>query len=77
MKATDLAKYLKCDLFVIGGAKTYATFTDWIDAWIVTKVPIDVADADVFMPSDFLDGLILLVETREIGESLKVETFRR
>ena len=75
-EAADLAKYLKCDLFVIGGAKTYATFAGLIDAWIVTRVPIEVADADVFMPSDFLEGFDV-VETRDIGEGLKVETFRR
>jgi dihydrofolate reductase len=75
-EAADLAKYLKCDLFVIGGAKTYTTFSDLIEAWIVTRIPIDVSDADVFMPSDFLDGFSV-VEGREIGDGLKVETFRR
>ncbi|HJS51476.1 MAG TPA: dihydrofolate reductase, partial [Pyrinomonadaceae bacterium] len=75
-EAADLAKYLKCDLFVIGGAKTFATFTDLIDAWIVTRIPVDIEDADVFMPRDFLIGFEA-VETREIGEGLLVETFRR
>jgi dihydrofolate reductase len=75
-EALDLARYLSCDLFVIGGAKTYEEFADQIDAWIVTRVPIDVEDADVFMPDDFLDGFDS-VEIREIGEGLTVETFRR
>jgi dihydrofolate reductase len=75
-EALDLAKYLICDLFVIGGAKTYEEFADHIDAWIVTRIPIDVEDADVFMPRDFLDGFDS-VEAREIGEGLTVETFRR
>ena len=75
-EAADLAKYLKCDLFVIGGSKTYTTFSGLIDAWIVTRIPIDVDDADVFMQSDFLNGFSV-VETREIGDGLKVETFRR
>jgi len=75
-ESIDVAKYLKCDLFVIGGAKTYAEFAPLIDAWIVTHIPIDVEGADVFMPNDFLDGYSS-VETREIGDGLRVETFRR
>lgn len=75
-EALDVAKYLSCDLFVIGGAKTYAEFANRIDGWIVTHVPLDVADADVFMPRDFLDGFGS-VEKREIGEGLVVESFRR
>jgi hypothetical protein len=47
-----------------------------IDAWIVTRIPIDVESADVFMPYDFLYGYSA-VETRDIGEGLKVETFHR
>lgn len=75
-EAIDLAKYLKCDLFIIGGSKTYAEFADLIDAWIVTQVPDTVEDADVFMPKEFLDGFAS-VETRELGDGLSVETFRR
>jgi|SRR5436190_22511486 len=75
-EALDLAKYLNCDLFVIGGAKTYVEFADKIDAWIVTEVPLTVEDADVFMPSGFLDGFNE-VESREIGDGLVVKTFRR
>lgn len=75
-EAVDLAKYLKCDLFVIGGAKTYAEFADLIDAWIVTRVPLTIDDADAFMPSDFLDGFSS-VEMRELGDGLRVETFHR
>lgn len=75
-EALDVAKYLSCDLFVIGGAKTYAEFAKNIDAWIVTHVPFEVDDADVFMPRDFLDEFDS-VEKREIGEGLVVETFRR
>jgi len=75
-EALDLAKFLKCDLFVIGGSKTYAEFANTINAWIVTRVPITVEDADVFMPADFLEGYEI-VESREVGDSLTVETFRR
>jgi dihydrofolate reductase len=75
-EALDLAKFLKCDLFVIGGSKTYAEFANTINAWIVTRVPVTVDDADVFMPADFLEGYEI-VESREVGDSLTVETFRR
>ena len=76
IEALDVAKFLKCDLFVIGGAKTFAEFGSPIDAWIVTRVPIEVEGADVFMPPDFLDGFSS-VETRELDDGLRVETFRR
>jgi dihydrofolate reductase len=75
-EALDLARFLNCDLFVIGGAKTYVEFARYIDAWIVTHVPVEVEDADVFMPSDFLDRFDS-VEKREIGDGLVVETLRR
>ncbi len=75
-EAVDLAKFLKCDLFVIGGSKTYLEFADAIEAWIVTRVPIAVDDADVFMPNDFLTAFSQ-IESREIGDGLIVETLRR
>lgn len=58
-----LANYLNCDVFIIGGAKTYENFSDAIDKWIVTEIPETVEDADVFMPTDFLNGF---AETSEI-----------
>lgn len=70
-EAIDLAKFLTCDLFVIGGSKTYAEFADYIDSWIVTKVPVAVEDADVFMPKEFLNDF-QLGRQREIGEGLAV-----
>lgn len=75
-EVTALANYLNCDLFVIGGAKTYANFTDVIDKWIVTEIPMDVEYADTFMPQDFLDRYAL-TETKELGEDLTVKVFRR
>ncbi len=71
-----LSEFLKCDLFIIGGAKTYAEFSHVIDKWIVTRVPIEVEGADTFMPVDFLGGFET-AETREIADGLVVETFRR
>ncbi|MEO7674408.1 MAG: dihydrofolate reductase [Pyrinomonadaceae bacterium] len=72
----ELSNYLKGDVFIIGGAKTYAEFADVIDKWVVTQIPNDVSGADTFMPSDFLDGF-KLAETEELVDGLVVETFRR
>lgn len=71
-----LAKFLKCDLFIIGGAKTFESFTGVIEEWIVTRIPFNVEDPDVSMPTDFLNAFSL-VDTKEIGEGLKVEVFHR
>ena len=71
-----LSQFLKGDLYIIGGAQTYKSLADVIDEWLVTRVPLTVEDADVFMHEDFLDGFILR-ETKDLGEGLKVETFRR
>jgi dihydrofolate reductase len=73
---TLLAKYLNCDLFLIGGAKTFENFADVIDQWIVTEVPATVDDANVFMPEDFLDGFELL-QSIEIERGLLVRRFLR
>ncbi|MGB7210348.1 MAG: dihydrofolate reductase [Pyrinomonadaceae bacterium] len=71
-----LSEFLKCDIFIIGGAKTYAEFADVIEKWIVTQVPVDVEEADTYMPADFLDGFSV-VETLELADGLVVEIFRR
>lgn len=75
-QVVELAKYMYCDVFIIGGAKTYAAFADVLEKWIVTNVPIEVADADAFMPSDFLDQFAE-GESKELGEGLVVRTFHR
>ena len=59
-----LSKYLNCDLFIIGGAKTYKNFADFVDEWIVTEIPETVKDADTFMPMDFLDKFELKQKTQ-------------
>lgn len=71
-----LSKYLNCDLFVIGGAKTYQNFADAIDKWIVTEVPDAVEDADVFMPRNFLNGFDLK-ETSELENDLRVKFYSK
>ena len=69
-----LSKYLNCDLFIIGGAKTYKHFADAIEKWIVTKVPLNIEDADTFMPQNFLDEFELR-ETKELENGLAVNIF--
>lgn len=71
-----LSKYLSCDLFIIGGAKTYENFADAIEKWIVTEIPLEVEDADTFMPRDFLDGFEI-EETKELEGELTTKTYRR
>ncbi len=71
-----LTDYLKCDLFLIGGAKTYAEFSALIEKWIVTEIPETVEDANAFMPPDFLSGF-QLKETRKLENNLRVKIFER
>jgi dihydrofolate reductase len=72
----ELAKDLDVELFIIGGSKTYESFAGDIEKWYVTEVPITVADADTFMPSDFLDGFEQADELDLEGE-LRVKVFCR
>jgi dihydrofolate reductase len=70
----SLSKYLKGDLYIIGGAETYKNFADVIEKWIVTEIPVSVEDADAFMPKDFLDNFELQ-ETKELENNLQVKIF--
>jgi dihydrofolate reductase len=72
----SLVGYLKCDTFIIGGAKTYANFADVIEKWIVTEIPETIEDADVFMPRGFLKGFGLESEM-ELDREVKVKRFSR
>ena len=67
---------LNRDIYVIGGAKTFQTFVDIMERWIVTEVPLTVDDADTFMPENFLNEFNLL-ETKEIEDGLKVKFLQR
>ena len=71
-----LAKTLARDLFVIGGAQIYQAFLPHIDRWVVTEVPLSVAGADTFMPSNFLEGFELY-EVRQLDEELRVKFYER
>ena len=71
-----LAEYLKGDLFIIGGARTYAEFADVIEKWLVTEVPVEVADADAFMPEDFLDDF-KQIDAMKLEGDLTVKAYQR
>jgi dihydrofolate reductase len=72
----SLKKYLACDLYVIGGRQIYESFLGEIDRWLVTEVPLNVSDADTFMPKNFLDGFTLRSST-PLEEGLSVSTYER
>jgi len=71
-----LANSLTRDLYVMGGAHVYEAFLPHIDRWVVTEVPMSVADADTFMPANFLDGFELY-ELRQLAEGLRVKFYER
>lgn len=68
----DVAQEIDTDLFIIGGSRTYETFANEIEKWYVTEIPINVQDADTFMPRDFLDGYEIIDEL-DIGDGLSVK----
>jgi dihydrofolate reductase len=72
----ELSHLLVKDVFIIGGAKTYEEFGGIIDEWIVTRVPVEVGDADTFISSNFLNGFEV-EETQDLGDGLTVEFLNR
>ena len=72
----NLAEEFDGDIFIIGGAKTFETFAPVIERWYVTEVPVDVPDADTFMPDTFLEGFVASDEI-DLGEGLRVKVFQR
>lgn len=72
----NLANYLNCDLFIIGGAETFKNFADAIEKWFVTEIPLAVQDADTFMPKDFLDGFEAS-DAKELADDLQVKIYIR
>nr|AIA19001.1 Dihydrofolate reductase [uncultured bacterium] len=71
-----LKNYLKGDLFLIGGAQTFADFSDVIDKWIVTEIPESPADADTFMPANFLEDFEMK-EIVSLAEDLNAKIYER
>ena len=76
MEAVDLARYLKGDLFVIGGSAIYRAFAPHIDSWLVTEIPETVERADVFMPNDYLESF-QMKDTEELEGGLLVKRYER
>lgn len=72
----EIAKFLKGDLFIIGGETIYQEFADMIDKWLVTKIPNTVEDADAFMPKDFLADF-KEVGSIELEDNLVVKVYQR
>jgi dihydrofolate reductase len=74
--ALSLYPYLKCNLFVIGGAQVFEMFRADIDRWLVTQVPLTVEGADTFMPAGLLEGF-RPQGARDLGDGLKVTFYER
>ena len=72
----SLAKGLRGDLFVIGGAQVYRSLLPYIEKWIVTEVPLTIAGADAFVPDNYLEGFVL-TESKTIDADLKVSLYTR
>ena len=75
-EVADLAKFLKGDLYVIGGAHIYEALAPFIDSWIVTEIPETVENGDVFMPANYLESF-RLVEAEELEGGLVVRRYER
>lgn len=72
----SLYEYLKCDLYVLGGAQIFELFSAEIDRWLVTQVPLNVEGADTFLPAGLLKGF-RPKDSRELGDDLKVTFYER
>ncbi|MBD0372756.1 MAG: dihydrofolate reductase [Pyrinomonadaceae bacterium] len=76
LSVLSLASYLKCDLFIIGGAEIFKAFSQDIERWIVTEVPLTVEGADTFMPKDFLQNFTPY-DSLKLEENLTVTFYQR
>lgn len=72
----SMAKGLKGDLFVIGGAQVYQSFLPHIEKWIVTEVPLTVEGADTFVPPNYLEGF-KHIGSKDLGHGLNVAFYER
>ncbi|MGI9106007.1 MAG: dihydrofolate reductase [Pyrinomonadaceae bacterium] len=74
--ALSLAPYLSGHLFIIGGEQVYKAFQPEIESWMVTEIPLAVADADTFMPKNYLQGFSPS-DSRRLADDLKVTFYKR
>ena len=72
----ELSKYIRDNIYIIGGAQIYKSFSTVMDEWSVTDIPLDIPDADTFMPTDFLDGFTEAERTK-LPDGLIVRRLRR
>lgn len=72
----SLKDYLKCDLYIIGGAQVFEMFRESIERFVVTEVPLTVEDADTFMPESFLEGFVE-EDSRQLDDELIVRFYKR
>jgi dihydrofolate reductase len=72
----SLSRYLRCDLFVMGGEQVYRAFLPYIEKWIVTEVPLTVEGADAFVPEDYLDGFSN-TSSRQLDDGLVLKFYDR
>jgi dihydrofolate reductase len=72
----SLYEYLKCDLYVLGGAQIFDLFRERIDRWLVTQVPLTIDAPDTLLPPDILEGF-RPHDTRSLGDGLKVIFYER
>jgi dihydrofolate reductase len=72
----SLKPYLACDLYIIGGSQVYQTFSDEIEKWVVTEIPLAVEGADTFMPESYLQGFNPY-DSRTLEEDLQVTFYER
>ena len=71
-----LKDYLRCDLYVLGGAQVFREFAADIERWVVTQIPAEAEGADTFMPPDFLEGFEAR-DTRELEGGPRVTFYER
>jgi dihydrofolate reductase len=52
----NLMEYLSGYIFNIGGSKIFSLLSNYIDEWLVTRIPDYIENADTFIEKDFLNG---------------------
>ena len=72
----SLQPFLAGDLYIIGGAQIYETFAPHVAKWLVTEIPLEVPDADTFLPDDFLRGFTQY-NAQPLSENLFVNCYAR
>jgi dihydrofolate reductase len=72
----SLQPFLACDCYVIGGAQIYREFAPHIAKWFVTEIPLDVPDADTFLPPELLRGFTL-TGAEQLSDNLSANRYER